>query len=278
MSEQAGLPALRRILVALDSDESARAALDAAAELAATLEAELVGLFVEDTDLLEAADLPVTWSIPRHLGPRGAIDSAAMSRALKVSAGAAGEAVAATARRCSVKWYFEIRRGLMVEQVLAEAQGFDLLALGLGGEAMRRAAHEMTGGLMAAPAPGAVLLARGAGCISGPLVVLYDNSERILALGRRMAASQRRRFIVVAVGQDGAEAGERAARAAAWMAEAGVRGSVRRLVLGSPESLCAALQREYPGVLLLDRQGPVAAKISLDDLVREAACSVLVLK
>lgn len=278
MNDPAGVPSLRRILVALDGDESARAALDAAAGLAAALEAELVGLFVEDTDLLEAAALPVTWSIPRHAGPRGAIDAAGMGRALKVSAGAAGQAVAAAGRRFRVKWSFEVRRGVMVEQVLSEARGCDMLALGLSSEAMRRAGGEVTGGLMAMPAPGAVLLARGAGCSSGPLVVLYDDSNRGLALGRRMAASQRRRLIVVAAGADAAQATARADRAFGWMQETGVRGSIRKLVLGSPEAMCAALRREYPGVLLLDRRGDVAAKLPLERLAREAACSVLVLK
>ncbi len=44
----------RRVLVALEAGESAPALLEAAANLAAGLHAELVGLFVEDSELLEA--------------------------------------------------------------------------------------------------------------------------------------------------------------------------------------------------------------------------------
>lgn len=278
MNDWAEPPALRRILVALDGDESARAALEAAAGLAAALEAELVGLYVEDAELLQAADLPVTWSIPRQAGPRGAIDAAAMGRALKVSAGEAGAAVAAAAGRFRVKWSFEVRRGGVVEEVLNEARGFDLLALGMSGEAMRRARGEVTGGVMAMEAPGALLLARGAACSSGPLVVLYDGTERVLALGRRMAAAQHRRLIIVAAGASEAQAAERAAQVLDWMGEAGVRASLRKLVLGPPAAMCEALGREYPGVLLIDRRGPLAAEIPVEGLVGEAACSVLVLK
>ncbi len=278
MTDPAVLPALRRILVALDGDESARAALDAAAEIAAALEAELVGLYIEDTELLEAADLPVTWSIPRIAGPRGAIDAVAMSRAFKVSAGEAGRAVAAAAQRFSLKWSFEVRRGAVVELVLSEARGFDLMALGASGEAMRRAGVEMTSGLMAMSAPGALLLARGPGCSSGPLVALYDGSDRVLALARRMAAIQRRRLIVVAVGANEGEAAARQVLAADWLRQAGLRGSVRKLVMDRQESMSEALGREYPGVLLVDRRGPISAQLSLETLVREAACSVLILK
>ena len=51
--------AIRRILVALDGSYHSLAALEAAAELAASLEAELHGLFVEDVNLLRVAGSPV---------------------------------------------------------------------------------------------------------------------------------------------------------------------------------------------------------------------------
>ena len=49
---------LARILVALDASASGRAALAGAAALAAELQAELLGLFVEDANLLRLASLP----------------------------------------------------------------------------------------------------------------------------------------------------------------------------------------------------------------------------
>jgi len=56
-------PAIRRILVAMDTLSDNQAVLESAAELAAQLEAELTGLFVEDTDLLQAAELPVSLEV-----------------------------------------------------------------------------------------------------------------------------------------------------------------------------------------------------------------------
>ena len=51
-------PQANRILVALDASPQSEAALRAAAELAALLEAELEGLFVEDINLLHLCGLP----------------------------------------------------------------------------------------------------------------------------------------------------------------------------------------------------------------------------
>jgi K+-sensing histidine kinase KdpD len=49
---------IRRILVALDASPDSLAALKTAADLARRMEAELMGLFVEDIELLRMADSP----------------------------------------------------------------------------------------------------------------------------------------------------------------------------------------------------------------------------
>ena len=51
-------PQMRRILVAVDASPHSLAALDAALRLAADLEAEIIGLFVEDINLLRLAGMP----------------------------------------------------------------------------------------------------------------------------------------------------------------------------------------------------------------------------
>ena len=52
MNESEPKFAIRRILIALDASTHSLAALDAAAEMAANMQAELIGLFVEDENLL----------------------------------------------------------------------------------------------------------------------------------------------------------------------------------------------------------------------------------
>jgi nucleotide-binding universal stress UspA family protein len=278
MSESEDLPALHRILVALDGDESAQAALESAASLAAALEAELVGLFVEDTDLLHAAELPMTWSISRQAGGRTALDAAAMGRALRVSAGQAGAAVAAVAERLRIKSSFRVLRGGMAEQVLTEARACNLLALGASGEVMRRARVEIANGLMAMQTPEAVLLTHGRGRPTGPVVVLYDGSARALALGLRLAGIERRRLVVAAVGATEAEAVERQQGAAAWLMRHDQRATIRRIVIDEPQAACGALRREYPGMLVVDRRGPLSGQIPVDALLKETGCSIFLLK
>jgi nucleotide-binding universal stress UspA family protein len=58
MTDQKTGLAFRRILVALDASVNSLAAIEQAATLAANLEAEQLGLFVEDINLLRIATLP----------------------------------------------------------------------------------------------------------------------------------------------------------------------------------------------------------------------------
>lgn len=79
-------PTVERIIVLLDSSRAARAALAAAAELAARREARLLGLFVEDTDLLRSASLPFGREIGFTSGRIRPISTTDMERRLRQQA------------------------------------------------------------------------------------------------------------------------------------------------------------------------------------------------
>jgi hypothetical protein len=60
-----GLPfAIRRILIALDASPDGLSALETSAWLAARMNAELQGLFVEDESLLRIAEIPLAREVP----------------------------------------------------------------------------------------------------------------------------------------------------------------------------------------------------------------------
>ena len=76
-----------RIVVALDASPHSLAALRAAAQLAATIQAELYGLFVEDSDLLRLCDLPFCQEIGSFSATVRRLDSRSVERTLRVRAG-----------------------------------------------------------------------------------------------------------------------------------------------------------------------------------------------
>ena len=64
----------RRIVVAIDGSPTSIAALEATAELASAWGSEVVGLFIEDTNLLRMASLPFAREVGSHSGAHRAIN------------------------------------------------------------------------------------------------------------------------------------------------------------------------------------------------------------
>jgi hypothetical protein len=130
---------IRRITVVQESVQASRA-LAAVAEVAAALEAELTGLFVEDVELLNFAALPFA----REIGVFSArtLDRGTMERRLRSQAEEARRALAAAAEGKPLRWSFRIERGSLPAQVRGALSDADLVILlgGRSGRSPRRAA------------------------------------------------------------------------------------------------------------------------------------------
>lgn len=117
---------IRRITVVQESAQAARG-LDAVAETAAALEAELAGLFVENVELLHFAGLPFA----REIGAFSAraLDVRTMERRLRSQAEEARRALAAAAEGKPLRWSFRVERGSVPEQVRGALAETDLVVL-----------------------------------------------------------------------------------------------------------------------------------------------------
>jgi len=127
---------LHRILVPLDASENSLTALDTAAELAAILNAELEGLFVEDINLLQLCEFPFAREVS-FLGPSfRRIDRAETERQLRIQAQRLQKTLSTVADRFQVPWKFRVARGGVPAEVLAAAEKADLTIMGRSGWSM----------------------------------------------------------------------------------------------------------------------------------------------
>lgn len=110
----------RRIVLGLDAGTALRD-FEAAAALAARAGAELMGLFVEDPDLLQFAALPFAREIGGASAARRDLDVASVERALRALALDAERMLAGTAGRSEVRWSFRVARGVLLDVLLAAA-------------------------------------------------------------------------------------------------------------------------------------------------------------
>ena len=111
-----------RIVVTLETHPLAKNAVDAAASMAARLQAELVALVVEDIQLLHFAALPFAREVGRVSAHSRELDVATMERSLR--------SLAAAAARAPMQWSLRVTRGARVAEIVAAASDADLIVTG----------------------------------------------------------------------------------------------------------------------------------------------------
>lgn len=120
-----------QILIALDARGDHLESLRLAIAWATQTQAELLGLFVEDEDLLQVAELPYAWEVRLWSAQERQLDGQAMARSLRALASRVRGDLAREAKQAQLRWSFQTRRGHPLEVVLA-ARG-EAAALVVGG-------------------------------------------------------------------------------------------------------------------------------------------------
>lgn len=274
---------IRRIVVALDDSADSRLVLEEAVALAASMKAELAGLFVEDSTLLNAAQLSLT----RHVNFSGQriepLDARGLERVLRGQAEAVREALGRAAQRHDLTWSFRVARGKASFHILAAVGEADLVIMGKTTPAVTRRAHVGTTARLVADAPrGSILFSEprlrrvlgGAGAI----VVVYGDgphADEVLDRAIHLAQSTAKELVVLVPG-DGADPSAVEARAHDRLAGAGVPARFRRCAKRGCEALAHALSTHRGALLVLAQDTPLLGDDSVADLIERVDSPVLV--
>ena len=175
MSPADGLNDIRRILIAIDASPASLAALDLAVDLAIRYQAELVGIYVEDINLLRSADIPFTEEVGTFSGATRQIDSSHIERELRAQGRRVEQLLSSIAKRSNLRWTFRSTRGLIPSELLAAATGSDLIILGKSGWSGRKNIGS-TAREVAVQFPIKSLILMHKIRPSTPVMVLYDGS------------------------------------------------------------------------------------------------------
>jgi nucleotide-binding universal stress UspA family protein len=168
----------RRIVVAIDASSHSLAALEAAAELAARLEAELRGVFVEDEQLLQVAELTFLQEVAPFTAIGRPLERQQVQREMHVLARRAQRAFQTIVERMRLAGDFQVVRGAVVSALLAAADEADLLVVGKASRTSGR--PRRLGSTSRAAFSGArcsTLVMQRHGGLGVPILVVYDGSS-----------------------------------------------------------------------------------------------------
>jgi nucleotide-binding universal stress UspA family protein len=138
MNSPAHLGSIRRILVAIDASPDSLAALEIASNLAYLYSAELIGIYVEDINLIRMADLPFAREIGHFSAILRPINSTEIERQLRAHRRWIESIFASIAGDKNLQWSFRTFRGAITEELLSAARDTDLILLGRSGWSGRR--------------------------------------------------------------------------------------------------------------------------------------------
>jgi nucleotide-binding universal stress UspA family protein len=275
-------PMIRRILVALDASRHSLAALEAACELASALKAELVGIFVEDVNLLHLAGLPFARELRYLSGADRPLDSLSMERELRIQAEQARQTLAGIAAQRQVQWSFRVVRGQVASELLTAAQEADLLALGRASWAStRRVRLGTTARMVVAQAPHLVLLLQHGHTLCQPVQLVYDGSpaaRRAVAVAARLAALIGSHLTVMLVTDTQDSSQPLQEEVDARLQSQQVKGQYRQLVKPSAEELAQALHMAGGGTLIISADNPLLKGEGLPTLLDAMDCSVVLVR
>jgi nucleotide-binding universal stress UspA family protein len=282
MSEGGQQSAIGVILVALDASPHSQAALEAAAELATGLRAELLGLFVEDINLLKLAGSSFAWETGFFSASRRQLSTPEMERQLRAQATRIRRSLAVTAGRAHVPWKFRVARGAIASELLTAAAEADLVILGKRGwsPAGRRRLGSTARTVLAQATCLTLVLQQGAR-LRLPVVVVYDGSpagRKALDASTHLVRGKDGYLTVFILADDPDMARTLQTEVAEWLRERGMEAGYRWLVGVDVTRLTELVEREGCGVLVIPSQGSRLNNEMFLMLLDEAECPVLLVR
>jgi nucleotide-binding universal stress UspA family protein len=273
---------IKRILVALDASSHSLAALKAAAELAASLHAELIGLFVEDENLLHLAGLPFAHEVRSPSATSEPIDSDKMEQDLHLQASQARYALEEAAARVNARWTFKVVRGQVTSAVLAEALKADLLAMGrVSRPLMRKSRLGSTARAASAGTKRSVLLMPHSGGLNYPVLVTYDGSKaakQALMAATRLAQASRDMLNVLLLYEAEAEAESLQKEVSEWLEDRGLTADYHGLPEATVSELARLVEAAENCVLVLGGEDQLMRAESIQELLDRTDCPVMLVR
>jgi hypothetical protein len=275
------LPPISRVLVELIGNSEGDELIETACDLAAAIQAELHGLFVEDESLLDLSGLPFAHAVLPGRAQPLAFNPELLRRIYERQATSCRRILSARAHSAQLTWSFDTARGPGATAFRTRVSRTDLVVIQQ--HRFGQSTREMIGAARsaAAAARGVAVIGRRTRRTAGPIVAIDDGDDagaETIALAARLARRHEAPVELFVIAADERLARQTEARDLALLGNVRVA-AVRRFVARPEGALEDALTRAAPRFVVADLDGaPFRDNESAVRLVRAARAPVVLIK
>jgi nucleotide-binding universal stress UspA family protein len=271
----------QQILVALDGSRESLAALDAAVSLAKELDADLIGLFVEDINLVRLAQMPFAREVHLTTARFRTLTSTEMSAAMRVQAARIRRALRNATQQAGVRSEFRIVRGLVPTAVTAAAVNADLLILGrISRPLNRRIRLGSTARAALAQVSRSILLMRQHQATERSVLVTFDNTDLSWRALRKAVALSDPDYplTLLLLTPSLAEAKVWQAQIEVWLEERSWPANFRHLPQATMPRLLQVVQEEHCDLLIIGGERLPVSPDTAVSLLNQLDCSLMLVR
>ncbi len=274
--------ALRRIVVAMDTSLHAEAAAEEAVRLAVRFKAVLEGLFVEDANLINLAEHPLSRLVNFPSGEASPLDRRVLERHIRSERARAQRTLESMAARRDLRPTFRILRGCVESEIVTAASEADLLVVGFAGRG--RLARGRPGSVALAAvekAPRSVLVYRTGVSTSGTPLVCFDGSNsaiKALDAAINLQRETNHELRVVLVPSAGVETTVQREMVDELLSGQGLKASLVDCTPPTPHRLCQIAALSDTSGIVVGATNPVVIGDNLKQMLAEAPCPILLVR
>lgn len=263
-----------RVLVLLDGSRLSLDALEAAADIAHARGAEVLGIFVEEVNLLRSAGYGWSREVGASSGQARPLDAARVHARMQALAEQARRSLSLAMARRGIPQDLKLCRGQVVSEVLNLASPGDLLVLGrVGWSGIPGARIGSTARALVLQAPGDVLLwTRSRPRPQGRVVVLLNHDQganhRAVRVGADLALQYHQPLSVLVRTTD-SDPQRITEDLLGYLQQEGIAARVRLLPMASASAAARALKEEGASQLVISRSCSLFTEPGADSLLME---------
>lgn len=281
MSDEPDKILIREILVALDSSSHSRAALEAAAALARTMEASIHGLFVEDDNWHRISKLPSVSEVNELTGDINPLAEQKIDKEIKLLENRIQKQLRLISRLNEIKHSWKTTRGSVEEKVLEAARETDLITIGMKGHSYSKSKRlGRTAKKIIEKSKKPVLILQEGLTLGDTVITVFDastDSRKTVRFALTIAEKNESELFVMIVSNDNDSSKERFRELKKHLTNISVKADVKLLQQSNIWEFMYAVNNHKGGLLILPRDQPFMKNRSLDLLLNHIGCPILLM-